>query len=202
VAEDPDATAQERSDAVTVAIEEIDRVARLVDGLLELARASEGERLNIGPVAVGPLLETVAAQMSRLQEREWLVEVPEGTKAAADEAALRQIILNLARNADEHSPPRAPIDLAASTRDGRVQIMVADRGSGVDPRIAGRAFERFTHDGNGLGLGLSISQALAEAQHGRVSLQPRAGGGTVAIVELPRTQQVGSGRDAHGERRG
>jgi len=201
VAEDPDATAQERAEAVTVAIDEIDRVARLVDGLLELARASEVERLDIGPVAVGPLLEAVAAQMSRLQEREWRVDVPEGTEAAADEAALRQIILNLARNADEHSPRRAEIELAATAQDGHVQIMVADRGTGVDPDIAGRAFERFTHDGNGVGLGLSISQALAEAQHGRVSLEPRAGGGTVAIVELPRPQQlIHKSREAYGER--
>jgi two-component system, OmpR family, sensor kinase len=186
VAEAPDATALERSEAVSVAIEEIDRVARLVDGLLELARASDVQRLHIGTVAVRPLLEAVAAQMSRLQERDWRVDVPDGTQAAGDEAAIRQIILNLARNADEHSPAEAPIDLTATARDGHVQILVADRGTGVDPNIAGTAFERFTHDGNGIGLGLSISQALAEAQHGRVSLEPRDGGGTVATLELPR----------------
>ena len=64
VAENSEATAEERSEAVSVAIEEIDRVARLVDGLLQLARATEVDRLSIGAVPVAPLLEAVAGQMS------------------------------------------------------------------------------------------------------------------------------------------
>ncbi len=186
VSDNPQSTDGERDEAVAVAIDEIDRVARLVDGLLELARASEVERLKIERVAIGPLLESVAAQMSRLQERQWRVQVPDGTAVAADESALRQIVLNLARNAAEHSPADAPIDLTATARNGRVDVAVCDRGTGVDPALAATVFDRFTHDGNGIGLGLSISQALAQAQHGRIRLDPREGGGTVATLELPR----------------
>lgn len=184
---DPVANEAQRREAIDVAIEEIDRVARLVEGLLQLARASEVERLVIERVEIAPLLRDVAGQFSRLGSRQWQVVADEGLSASADADALRQIVLNLARNADEYSPADAPVELSATAsgdRD-RVRVVVADRGVGIDPRIRGHAFERFAHGGNGIGLGLAISQALAEAQAGAVMLDDRLGGGTIATVELP-----------------
>jgi signal transduction histidine kinase len=185
LAEDPDATAQRRDEAVTVAIEEIDRMGRLVDGLLQLARASEVERLNIVAVPVGPLLKSIASQLSRLGGRDWSVTGGDQLTAAADEDALRQIVLNLARNADEHSPPDRGIELAAVQHGQEVRITVTDRGSGIDPMLHGHLFERFTHDGDGIGLGLAISRALAESQHGSIALEDRPGGGAIATVTVP-----------------
>ena len=160
-------------------------MARLVDGLLQLARASEVERLNIGSVAVEPLLESIASQLTRLGGREWAVERPDELRVMADEDFLRQIVLNLARNADEHSPPDAPVEISARHRDGAVEIAVADRGTGIDPHVRGHVFERFAHDGEGIGLGLAISKALVEAQHGSIALDDRTGGGATATIRLP-----------------
>ena len=98
---------------------------------------------------------------------------------------LRQVILNLARNADEHSPETATVKLAAAADAGGVRISVSDRGSGIDPEIRSRVFDRFAHDGNGVGLGLAISKALVEAQNGTITLDDRPGGGTIATVWLP-----------------
>ena len=58
-------------------------------------------------------------------------------------------------------------------------------GTGIDPQIRGRVFDRFAHDGDGIGLGLAISKALAEAQKGKIILDDRPGGGTLATVTLP-----------------
>ena len=138
-------------------------MGRLVDGLLQLARASEVERLNIVPVPVGPLLQSIASQLSRLGGRDWTVIGDDQLTAFADQDALRQIVLNLARNAYEHSPPDTGIELSAARRGQEVEITVADRGSGIDPKLHGHIFERFAHDGDGIGLGLAISKALAES---------------------------------------
>lgn len=187
LAESPDASTEERDEAITVAMAEIDRMSRLVDGLLQLARASEVERLQLAPIVVEPLLESIVAQLQRLDERAWLVHAEGNPAVFADEDALRQIVLNLARNADQHSPPEAAIELTAAAGDGAVTIEIADRGAGIPPRLRAHAFERFAHDGDGLGLGLAISQALAEAQAGSIALHDRPGGGTVATVTLPTT---------------
>ena len=109
----------------------------------------------------------------------------DGSSVSADEDALRQIVLNLARNAEEHSPAGSRIELSAATDHDHVEITVADRGTGIDPQVRDHLFERFAHDGEGIGLGLAISKALAEVQQGSISLADRPGGGTVATVRLP-----------------
>lgn len=185
LADEPEAGPEERANALGVAIGEIDRMARLVDGLLQLARASEVERLNICPIAIEPLLESIAYQLTRLGAREWTVAAPTDLRVMADEDFLRQIVLNLARNADEHSPPGASVHMSARLCDDTVEIAVADRGTGIDPRIRGHVFDRFAHDGEGIGLGLAISKALVEAQHGSISLEDGIGGGAIATISLP-----------------
>lgn len=185
LSDEPTASPEQRNDALGVAIDEIDRMARLVEGLLQLARASEVERLNIESVAVKPLLDSIASQLTRLGAREWTVESPDGLQVLADEDFLRQIVLNLARNADEHSPRETPVQISARLADTEVEIVVADRGTGIDPQIRERVFDRFAHDGEGIGLGLAICKALVEAQHGSITLDDREGGGATATIRLP-----------------
>ncbi len=185
LADEPEAGIEEREVALGVAIGEIDRMARLVEGLLQLARASEVERLNIASIAVEPLLESITLQLTRLGTREWTVDAPAELRVMADEDFLRQIVLNLARNADEHSPVESPVQISARMRGQSVEIAVADRGTGIDPKVRGRVFDRFAHDGEGIGLGLAISKALVEAQHGSIGLDERDGGGAIATISLP-----------------
>ena len=185
ISEGPDAAPEQRQQAIAVAIDEIDRMGRLVEGLLQLARASEVERLNIVPVTVEPLLLSIASQLSPVGDRAWSVAADSGVTVSADEDVLRQIVLNLARNADEHSPDGVPIELLAVPRGRVVDITVADRGTGIDQKLRDHVFDRFAHDGDGIGLGLAISQALAEVQSGSIALKDRPGGGTLATVTLP-----------------
>ena len=161
-------------------------MGRLVDGLLQLARASEVERLNIVPVPVEPLLQSIASQLSTAGRRDVDGCRRDQLTASADEDALRQIVLNLARNADEHSPRERrnrTIGRAGAVRRSRSPSPTA--APGIDPRLHGHIFERFAHDGDGIGLGLAISQALAEVQSGTIALDDRSGGGTLATITLP-----------------
>ena len=66
-----------------------------------------------------------------------------------------------------------------------VDITIADRGAGIDQKLRDHVFDRFAHDGDGIGLGLAISQALAEVQSGTIALDDRSGGGTLATITLP-----------------
>ena len=98
---------------------------------------------------------------------------------------MQACVHNLARNADEHSLMESPVQISARMRGQSVEIAVADRGTGIDPKVRGRVFDRFAHDGEGIGLGLAISKALVEAQHGSIGLDERDGGGAIATISLP-----------------
>ena len=171
---------------LALALDELERMSRLVDGLLQLARATEPDQLRPQSIEVGKLLDSVVAQLGALGDRRWLVRATPGVTLEADPDALRQIIANLVRNAVEHSPPGSVIELRADRRGSTLELEVRDHGEGIDPSVSERLFERFAHGrGNGLGLGLAISKALVDAHGGRIRAENAAGGGSRFLVELP-----------------
>ncbi len=135
---------------------------------------------------------------------------PELPKAYGDRDSLATILTELATNADKYSPPDTAVELSAEADDQTVTFRVADRGIGVPPEHAERAFERYWQGRSGervvsgstggagagssmvrghlpgAGLGLYLVRRVVERQHGWVSLRAREGGGTVAEVRLPR----------------
>ena len=114
-------------------------------------------------------------------------------KAYGDRDSLATILTELATNADKYSPPGTVVELSAEADDQTVTFRVSDRGAGVKPEHVERAFERYWQGESGdrrhhpgAGLGLYLVRRIVERQHGWVSLRPRAGGGTVVEVRLPR----------------
>jgi signal transduction histidine kinase len=106
----------------------------------------------------------------------------------ADPLRLEQALGNLVDNALRHGS--APVTMRATAGDGRVRLQVEDRGNGVPPDFAERAFDRFTRgdaarEGRGAGLGLAIVAAVAAGHGGAAGLDPRQGGGTIAWIDLP-----------------
>ena len=85
----------------------------------------------------------------------------------------------------EHSPAGSRIEFSATSRGEQSRSRLPIAAAGIDPKVRDHLFERFAHDGEGIGLGLAISKALAEVQQGTISLADRPGGGTVATVSLP-----------------
>ncbi|GAA0284191.1 HAMP domain-containing sensor histidine kinase [Cryptosporangium japonicum] len=190
-AEDPAAT----QDALRRIETEGDRMARLVDDLLLLARTDQGSSApELGPVPVDELLDEAADRAGAAHpNRPFVVDTPStGLMLVGDREALLQVLGNLMRNAAIHTPGPRPIRLGARPDGNSVLLLVADEGPGMSPEQAAHAFERFwradsgrTRATGGSGLGLAIVHALVAAQSGSVTLTSDVATGTTVLVRMP-----------------
>jgi two-component system, OmpR family, phosphate regulon sensor histidine kinase PhoR len=185
----------ERREAVRVISQRAGELARLVDRLL-LTTDEIGTSVASPPTPFDlteALRSAVAELPSSLRDR-LAVDLPGHLpKALGDRASISTVLLELVTNADKYSPSGTPVELTATADEDTVGFRVADRGIGIRPEHAIRAFDRFwqadTGDRRryrGVGLGLYLVRKIVERQNGRVSLYPREGGGTAAEVRLPR----------------
>jgi signal transduction histidine kinase len=170
---------------------ETERLQRLVEGLLMLARAGQGD-VPTEIIDVADIVTERAAIWAPLaEERGITLSANAGEKvfARAVPGALEQIVDNYIDNALNAGGTGNEISVDASRRDGWVEVDVCDRGPGMPANQLEHAFDRFwrattaTHDGSGLGL--AIVRQLAEASGGEVALANRHGGGLEATVRLP-----------------
>jgi signal transduction histidine kinase len=183
--------------ALESAAEETDRLIRLAEDLLLLARADNHQPF-LRPVrlSLADLLHAAARGAgTRAAERGVVISVdtPTDLHVEADPDRLRQAVDNLLDNATRHAPRGSVVELVVATpRPGAVAIEVADRGPGFPPDFLAHAFERFhragaarSRDDGGTGLGLSIVRAIARAHDGEAVAANRTGGGAVVTMALP-----------------
>ncbi|MBZ0252426.1 MAG: HAMP domain-containing protein [Candidatus Methylomirabilis sp.] len=160
---------------------------RIVQGLLDLARPSA---LAITDV---DLVELARDCVHRLQESgrvegRVIDGPPEGLSVitSADQAKIRQVIANLLLNAIEASSAGGRVFVRAEARAGEAIVTVADEGQGIDPAVLPHVFDPFySRKADGAGLGLAVSQAIANAHGGRIDLTSVQGRGTRAELRLP-----------------
>lgn len=183
--------------SVTAAGEETERLVRLAEDLLLLARA-QGEQTFLREDTVD-LAHVVALAARGATVRadprgvDVVVDGPERLAVPGDPDRLRQAVDNVLDNAVHHSPDDGVVLVSTTVADGHAVIRVADDGPGFPPEFLPHAFERFTRadtararsDG-GTGLGLAIVEAVVRAHHGRVQAHNRAEGGAVVRIDLPR----------------
>ena len=162
-------------EALLVAADEADHLARLAEDLLLLARTSEGGlEVRPEPIDAADLLgDTRIRFEERAGGRHIVVDVPVGTTLLADPLRMRQALGNLVDNALRHGA--GTVVLEAHAVEGGTAIEVADEGLGFSAGIAGRAFERFARGDEartrgGAGLGLAIVRAIAEAHGGSAEI--------------------------------
>jgi two-component system, OmpR family, sensor kinase len=181
----------ERRDAVALVTDELDRMSRIVDDLLLLAKLEQPEFLRPEPVEVEPFTAELFAKAQTLDGRRWRLAEAAAGIVVADEQRLTQAVMNLARNAVEHAGPDAAITLGSAVFNGEVRFWVADTGPGIAPEEQAVIFERFARGGDrrrrseGAGLGLAIVRAVAEAHGGRVELDSRPGAGARFTISIP-----------------
>ncbi|MDG4763136.1 ATP-binding protein [Solwaraspora sp. WMMD406] len=186
---------QERREAARVLGQRATELARLVDRLL--SAANDAGPVSGTPAAPFDLVETLRAAAATLPadlRRRLTIDLPTDLpKAFGDRGSLATVLTELATNADKYSPADTPVELTAASDQRTVVFRISDRGIGVRPEHVERAFDRFWQGESGdqrrypgAGLGLYLVRQIIERQHGWVSLRPRAGGGTVAEVRLPR----------------
>lgn len=174
---------------------------RLTDELLDVSRLEAGRlALDIGPVALAPLIEEVVELLApRAHEKGleigWRVAPGAPVHVAADPARLRQVLLNLAGNAVKFTEAGGVAVVAGPERDdgapGGVRIAIADTGPGLPEGFEARLFHEFEQGSaagrrqGGAGLGLAISRRLVEAMGGEIGVESRPGAGATFTLILP-----------------
>ena len=171
----------ELRDAVLAAAESTERLSRLADDLLLLARAEEGRvSLKREQTDVADLLQHLAARFDVRVEADPLV-------LSADRPRLEQALGNMVDNALRHGA--GVVTLTAHARNGTAELHVLDDGAGFPEDFLEHAFERFSRaqptDGDGSGLGLAIVETIATAHGGRAEAANRPEGGADVWLALP-----------------
>jgi signal transduction histidine kinase len=183
----PGRTPEELRAAIESAAAETDRLARIADDLLLIARSEQGH-LSLQRDSLDPdeLLRTVAARFVRTGEL--AVEAGEAPAITGDRLRLEQALGNLVDNALHHGGRR--VVLRAAQRNGHVELHVLDDGDGFPPSFIEHAFERFSRGdeargGDRSGLGLAIVETVARAHGGSAHAANRESGGADVWIELP-----------------
>jgi signal transduction histidine kinase len=178
--------------AVGSAVEETDRIIALAEDLLVLARVEQDSlALEIRQFSAAELLGAVRDlydPAAKRAGRRLRARAENGAQLSGDPARLRQAISNLVENALRYGG--GPIDLYTKRTDGQIEIHVTDGGPGFPPDFLPHAFERFSRadparSSGGVGLGLSIAEAIARAHHGRARAANRPDGGADVWLLLP-----------------
>ncbi len=172
--------------------DEARRMGELVENLLMLARLDQIPDTAREPLDISRLVAD-ATEDARVTAPERVIsfESDGPVTVMGDSGQLRQVILNLVRNALVHTPSGTPVDLGVSTERGNALIEVRDYGKGLPTADPALLFERFWRAdpgrgrGAGAGLGLSIVRAIVEAHGGDVWAANAPDGGAVFTVRLP-----------------
>jgi two-component system, OmpR family, sensor kinase len=177
----------ERRETLRLVTDELDRMGRIVEDLLVLARREEPDFLSLATVDVGVLTDGLLAKVKALAPREWVLDVRGQGVIVADRQRLVQAVVQLAENAARYSDSGRPIAIGSIVSGGEARFWVRDRGPGIAEHEQAAIFERFrrgagTGRTDGAGLGLSIVKAIAEAHNGRVELETGPGGSVFTIV--------------------
>ena len=179
--------------AIDLAISEIDRMSRLVDGMLRLAR-SEGDQSAHELIAIRELAADSLERSRPLGERDWTLDDSQAGNCTVrgDRDALEQVLLNLLSNAVRHTHDGDLIAVRARCSDGEAELTVEDAGEGIPAEAQSTIFDRFTRadavrnrGSGGAGLGLAICREIVEAHSGSIAVDSTPGLGARFIVRLP-----------------
>jgi two-component system OmpR family sensor kinase len=177
---------------------EAERMSRLVEDLLLLARLDSGPAIEVAPTDLTELvINAVSDARVAGREHSWQLDLPaEPVVALGDRHRLHQVVVNLLANARTHTPPGTRVETGLEVRGDQAVITVTDDGPGIPEAIQQHVFERFTRAdtsrvramggafGTSTGLGLAIVAAVVDAHQGRVTVASRPGR-TTFTVSLP-----------------
>ena len=187
VGDDPD----DRRRTTEIVMDELDRMSRLVNDLLLLARAERPDFLSFDTVDVAELTHDLYEKSRSLGNRDWTLDEIGRGRIIADRQRLTQAMMQLAENAARHTSEKDAIRLGSRVSEGWASLWVADSGPGVPLQEQDEIFNRFRRgrsrrrDSEGAGLGLSIVKAIAEAHRGRVDLDSEPGRGATFTIVVP-----------------
>jgi two-component system, OmpR family, sensor kinase len=181
---------EEREETVAIVNDELDRMLRIVNDLLILAKAEQPGFLDVGTLDLEMLTGELLTKAQALAPRAWSIEAHGSGAFTADRQRLTQAVMQLAENAIRYTADGDRIALGSALADGSVRIWVRDEGPGVPLEEQERIFDRFRQGrsdrfSGGAGLGLSIVRAIAEAHGGTVGVRSVPGEGATFTLEIP-----------------
>ena len=184
-------------DSLEVIEEEADRLAELIENLLDASRLEAGALpLNASDLSLPRLAERIAERFrTQTEKHEIVVDFPEHYPVIlADEQRIGQVLLNLLSNAVKYSPKGGQIRITGQVRPEHVVVCVTDQGPGIAADDIPHIFDRFYRAGEaqrstkGAGLGLYLTRAIIEAHGGSIWADPKYKGGACICFSLPRGQ--------------
>jgi two-component system sensor histidine kinase KdpD len=185
--------AANRQNLLETALEEADRMNRLVGNLLNMTRLEAGALQVLKQP--GDIQDAIGTALDNLGERvdthKITVHVPEDIPLIPmDFVLIVQVLVNLIDNSLKYSPPQTTISIQVDLQDGEVTIRVSDQGVGIPASDLDRIFDKFyrvqqPENVSGTGLGLSISRGIVEAHGGRIRAENRPAGGATFSFSLP-----------------
>ncbi|HEX6298906.1 MAG TPA: ATP-binding protein [Acidimicrobiia bacterium] len=183
---------KDREETIALVTDELDRMSRIVNDLLDLAKAEQPDFVQPAPMDLGEFTTDLVTKAKALDDRPWLVESSDHVVVEADRHRLNQAMMNLIRNALEHTPPDTPVRIGSRLDRGHdVRLWVGDEGKPIPEEDRARVFERFARielgrrGTEGAGLGLAIVTAIAEAHGGEVQLESEEKIGNVFTIIIP-----------------
>jgi signal transduction histidine kinase len=194
---------EETKELIAIAHANTQRLRRLVDDILDIARLEAGKTsFHLQRIELETLLKQEIEANQSLANRgavKLSLDVPRGLKVQADPDRLKQVVSNLLSNAIKFSPDGAEVLLTAEAHGSKVRISVRDHGPGIPKEFRSRIFEKFAQadmsDSRpkiGSGLGLSIVKEIVHRLGGEITFADAPGDGTIFRVDLPKPERVES----------
>lgn len=188
----PWADENERTESLRVIDDEVARMQRLLEDMLSLARTDAGQRRPFQELEVSTLVTEVMIKARALADRRISSACAPDIWILGDPDLLEQALLNVVRNAVEHTSEQGSIALDCTAEEGFATLRISDDGPGLGPEDAERVFDRFYRGSGprptttgGSGLGLSITRRLIEQHGGRIEVEQNAPHGATFIIRLP-----------------
>ncbi len=179
-------------------INQVDRLTKLVDDLLDVSRIQAGKmQMDKCPVDLGMLVSDVVDRFSdqfKINGCETKVDIKASPMIMADLFRIEQVVTNLLTNALKYGDG-SPIHISVDAKDGKAELIVRDFGMGINKNMQDKIFERFeraiSHDNiSGLGLGLYITKQIVESHHGEILVNSELAVGSTFTILIPEIKSL------------
>ena len=205
IAQDPQLTGEMR-EMIGSALEETERLAKIVESLLVISRLDAGEaRMERTRLDFAELTEATVEQLRLLAEDKSISlvsDMPEPVEVEGDRARLKQVVVNLVDNAIKYTPAGGRVEVRVTREDGHAQLEVKDTGVGIPAEALPHIFERFyrvdkarSRAVGGTGLGLAIVKSICAAHGGQVNVESTENKGSRFAVQLPASSYVNTAQE-------
>lgn len=183
---------QEREETLALVFDELDRMNRMVQDLLLLAKSEQPDFLQLETVNINVFIQEIFTKTHTLADRNWQLRSQATGIIKGDRHRLTQAMFNLVKNATEHTQKGDLIEIGSKIENNYLYLWVRDTGEGIIEDEQERIFERFARvdkqarRSDGFGLGLSIVKVIAQAHKGRIELVSQVGIGSTFTLVIPK----------------